>query len=153
MSAPDPDDDTLLGLLRGAVSRFDTPPDALSEANRALFSWRDPDAELATLVSDSRQLSATVRGPAESVFLRFAAGGRAITVEIAPTAGGRHRLIGQLEPGQRGTVEIRRRAEPVVAVECDDLGRFQAEDVGRGPISFRWASAAADPIETPWLLL
>lgn len=48
------EDENLLAELRQAVAKFDPPPSSVTEFTLDLLSWRDPDAELAALIADSR---------------------------------------------------------------------------------------------------
>lgn len=101
-------DEILIAELRRAVARFDPPPADLAALGQSLLSWRDPSAELAALVADSRELSGAVRDGGDQVLLRFDAAGVAITLEAIPDGSGSYSLLGQLEPGEPGTIEVRR---------------------------------------------
>jgi hypothetical protein len=146
-------DDELEAALRRAAQLFDPIPPGLSETNVTLLSWRDPDAELAALVADSRELASTVRGDT-SVVLQFGAGATASTIEIGRGPGAAYRLIGQVEPASGGVVEVRGAAGSL-RLTCDTSGRFQADELPGGRISLRWTApgSAARPIDTPWLLI
>jgi hypothetical protein len=151
------EDENLLGELRRAVARLDPPPASVTGFTLELLSWRDPDAELAALIADSRDLAGAVRGGKEEVLLRFEAPPYAITLEASPDASGRYRVIGQLEPGVAGRVDIRHGdagpGQNELSVRCDEWGRFEAYPVGSGPISLRWTPDDGRPVRTAWVVL
>jgi hypothetical protein len=151
------DDDNLLAELRQAVAKFDPPPASVFEFTMDLLSWRDPDAELAALIADSRELAGAVRGGKEEVLLRFEASPYAITLEASPDASGRYRVIGQVEPGVAGRVNIRQGdagpGQTELSVRCDEWGRFEAYPVGSGPISLRLTPDDGPPVRTTWVVL
>jgi hypothetical protein len=151
------EEENLLAELRQAVAKFDPPPSSVTEFTLDLLSWRDPDAELAALIADSRELAGAVRGGKEEVLLRFEAPPYAITVEASPDASGRYRVIGQVEPGVPGRVDFRQGdagpGQNELSVRCDEWGRFEAYPVGSGPISLRWTPDDGQPVRTTWVVL
>jgi hypothetical protein len=153
----DDDDEQLLAELRQAVARFDAPPASVTEFTLDLLSWRDPDAELAALIADSRELAGAVRGGKQEVLLRFEATPYAITLDASPDASGRFRVIGQVEPGVGGRVDIRQAdtapGQAELSVACDEWGRFEAYPVGSGPISLRFTPDVGHPVRTTWVVL
>jgi hypothetical protein len=156
--SPGPDEEEgLLAELRQAVAKFDAPPASVTEFTLDLLSWRDPDAELAALIADSRELAGAVRGGKEEVLLRFEAPPYAITLEASPDASGHYRVIGQVEPGVAGRVDIRQGdagpGQNELSVRCDEWGRFEAYPVGSGPISLRWTPDDGHPVRTTWVVL
>jgi hypothetical protein len=150
-------DEQLLAELRQAVAKLDGPPASVTDFTLDLLSWRDPDAELAALIADSRELAGAVRGGKEEVLLRFEASPYAITLEASPDASGRYRLIGQVEPGVGGRVDVRqgdtRPGQAELSVPCDEWGRFEAYPVGSGPISLRFTPDEGHPVRTTWVVL
>jgi hypothetical protein len=153
----DDSDEQLLAELRQAVAKFDAPSASVTEFTLDLLSWRDPDAELAALIADSRELAGAVRGGKEEVLLRFEAAPYAITVEASPDASGRFRVIGQVEPGVTGRVDIRQGVtgpgQAELSFPCDEWGRFEAYPVGSGPISLRFTPEEGNPVRTTWVVL
>lgn len=153
------DDDELLDELRTAVARFDPMPALLSTLPHTLLSWRNPDAELADLVADSRELAGAVRSGNEEVLLRFEAAPYAVTVEVSPDGQGQYRLLGQVEPGGPGAVHLHQvdasTANPPVSVRCDEFGRFEVHPVTAGPFSLSWSpdDPSQRPLFTTWVLL
>jgi hypothetical protein len=146
-------DDELLGELRQAVSAADPAPADLASFANSLLAWRDPEAALAVLVADSRQLAGAVRGDTE-VILRYEGNGIEISVQFSPAGRGLHRLVGQVEPATAGRVEVRRPAGPS-QVTADEYGRFVVDGLRPGPISLRWApyDSAVPSVTTAWHLL
>jgi hypothetical protein len=153
----DIDDEALLSELRHSVARFDPPPAATAAFALGVVSWRDPDAELAALVADSRDLAGAVRGDDREVLLRFEVSPYAITLEASPDASGQYRVIGQVEPGVQGRVEIRQGdpgpGDGELSVHCDEWGRFEAYPVAPGPLSLRLTPDSGSPVRTTWVVL
>lgn len=141
----------LMGRLRTLGRRIDPPPPAVTAAARAAFEWRTVDTELAELTYDSwvddREL-AGVRSSGGSRQLTFEAPG--VTVEVEMGGGVAPRLVGQVFPAHRGTIELRHRAG-VITLAVDDLGRFAAPQLPAGPVSLRCTAVAASPVETEWV--
>jgi hypothetical protein len=150
-TGPIPADDELLAELSAVLNRSDPVPDAVRALSRSLLSWRDPDAELAELLADSRRQDQLVRGDTD-VLLHFRAGAVEITVQLTPAGDGLHRLVGQVEPPGPGTVEIRRAAGRS-QVAADAQGRFAADRLPSGPLSLRWLPDGDGLVDTPWHLL
>jgi hypothetical protein len=154
---PSTDDEGLLTQLRLAAARWDPPPAGLAGFLPALLTWRDADAELAALVADSRELAGAVRGGQQDVLLRFEAPPFAITFEASPDASGQYRVIGHIQPGGRGEVQVLQ-GEPGpkerdLLVSCDEWGRFEAYPVAPGPVSLRLTPEAGQPVRTAWVVL
>ena len=155
------DDTALEEELRGLAARLDPVPERLIEAAIDAYAWRTVDTELAELVFDSladREAAALVRGPQQERLLSFQASDLTIEVEVT-AAGPARRLIGQLIPPQRASVEIRHQAD-VITLESDDFGRFVAESVPAGPVRLRCglppdqdpaAGGARSPVVTDWV--
>jgi hypothetical protein len=151
------DDESLLGELRIAAARYDPPPALAPSFLEGLLTWRDPDAELAALVADSRELAGAVRGAQDEVLLRFEAPPFAITFEASVDASGQYRVIGHVQPGGPGDVEVLQGdpgpRERELLVRCDEWGRFEAYPVAPGPISLRLTPEAGPPVHTAWVVL
>jgi len=141
--------------LRRAAAHFDPVPRELLQAAADAFDWRAIDAELAELVFDSlvdHDELALVRGPLDRRLLSFHAGGMTIDLEVTSTSTSCG-LVGQLVPPQQASVEIRTGTD-VITVEADELGRFSAGPVPKGPLSLRCAAARAGPgtaVVTEWV--
>lgn len=144
------DDEQLLVELRAALDGVDPVPESVSAAARDAFAWRTIDAELAALSYDSllddKELSG-VRSGSAARMLTFEADELTVEIEVE-----RGRLIGQLVPPQPGDVEVRHSGGSL-SVRADDLGRFVAEGVPRGPFSLRCRTVGAIAIVTDWIVL
>ena len=129
-------DDELLGMLGDLLRRVDPMPDTVREAASASLSWRDPDSQLAMLISDSEaeQLT-TVRGAAPRL-LTFEVGERSVDLEVTSEAR-QARLVGQLMPNGAATVTIQH-GNGTSEVEADALGRFVVSDVASGLVRICW---------------
>ena len=129
-------DDELLGMLGDLLRRVDPMPETVREAASASLSWRDPDSQLAMLISDSEaeQLT-TVRGAAPRL-LTFEVGERSVDLEVTSEAR-QARLVGQLMPNGAATVTIQH-GDGTSEVEADALGRFVVSDVASGLVRICW---------------
>ncbi|HEX9855342.1 MAG TPA: hypothetical protein VGC47_08515 [Acidimicrobiia bacterium] len=145
-------EDRLLAELAGALHDVDPVPDAVIEAAKVSYTWRTVDAELAELVYDSAAADlAGVRGGEGTRQVTFRAPG--IEIEVAVVAEGARRIIGQLVPPQRASVELRFQSDSVTT-ESDDLGRFTFDEVPIGPISLRCTLGDGESVvQTDWMLL
>lgn len=145
-------EEALLVRLGSVFETVDPVPFAAQEAAVQSLSWRDPDAALAELVLDSLTAPATIRtrpatGPR---LLTFAAGELSIEVEVADL-GDSCRLLGQVVPPQPAEVEVRWKGGHV-SVVADELGRFSAGPVPRGPISLACSlSNRVHRVVTSWV--
>jgi hypothetical protein len=152
----DPADEQLLEELRRAASQFDPPPPAVLAAARSSLTWRTIDAELATLVFDSRidRPVTAVRGGEGPRLMTFSSPSLNIEVEVAKL-GSRRQLVGQLVPPQVAEIEVHH-ATGTIPVQADQLGRFRAEEIGSGPVRLHCRLAAApsaQPVVTEWVPL
>jgi hypothetical protein len=151
------EDERLMGELRTAAAHCDPPPSHLTELLGGLLTWRDPDAELAELAADSRQLAGSVRAGPADILVRFEASRLRVTFEAGPDISGQFRLVGQVEPGEAGEVTVVRAGSPEGAgettVQCDQAGRFEVYPVGAGPVSLRLTMASGATVRTAWTVL
>lgn len=153
----EPDDTQLEEELRRVVAQVDSVPPVLVEAAVGAFAWRTIDADLAELTFDSQvdhDEAALVRGTQQGRMLSFRASNLTIEVEVTGTGASR-RLVGQLAPPQRASVDIRH-GDGVVTVEADELGRFSADSLQAGPISLRCSPDSATgqpPVVTDWVTI
>jgi hypothetical protein len=148
------EDDRLLTELRGLAARIDPVPEGVLDAARETLAWRTIDAELAELTYDSvldDARVAAVRSGEESRLLTFEVPSLTVELEVVGE-GERRQLNGQIVPAGAGRVEIRH-TSGVIEVEADDLGRFAAGDVPRGPLSLRLHLEGAPPVTTDWVTL
>ncbi len=154
----EPDDTGLEEELRRVVAQVDSVPAVLLEEAEGALAWRTIDADLAELAFDSlvdQDEAALVRGIQQGRMLSFRASSLTIEVEVTGTRASR-RLVGQLVPARRGSVDIRQ-GESVVTVEADELGRFSADSLQAGPISLRCrlldSAEAQRPVVTDWITI
>jgi hypothetical protein len=153
----EPDDTELEEELRRIVAQVDPVPPGLLGAAVGAFAWRTIDADLAELVFDSlvdHDEAALVRGSGQGRMLSFRASSLTIDVEMTGTGDSR-KLVGQLLPPQRASVDIRQ-GDHVVTIEADELGRFSAGPLQAGPISLRCrpgAETVQPPVVTDWVAI
>lgn len=146
------DDDLLAGDLAAALAEARDVPADVPRVGRGLFAWRDVDAELAELVTDSadaRDAGVAVRDegdPGRSLVFATPALTLVAEVESDPPA-----LRGQVVAGDAGelpdlvTIE-RPGAEPVDA-EVDGVGYFAVVPFAAGtPYRLRCGG-----LLTPWV--
>ncbi|WP_188193339.1 hypothetical protein [Nonomuraea sp. SYSU D8015] len=140
-------DDRLLAALRDAARAAAAVPPELVEAGKAVFTWRDPDAELAALVYDSAyddDLVPVTRGGARTLI--FEAGGEfTIEVEVGPDV-----LVGQLVPPCPGTVERQLPDGDVINAPMDDAGGFALRPAPTGVFRLRCISGD-QVLTTAWV--
>jgi hypothetical protein len=161
--APD-DDDRLLRRLGTIAEVVDPVPDHVLAAGRALFAFRDPDAELLTAVAvDSDRLEA-VRGTAPTSRMHFFQFDH-LSIDLEVTSDGdRCGLVGVLVdegPGAAGTPGLERSglADASVTVDTpaaafttalDADGRFTVTGVPRGVARITLWRADRTRLATPW---
>lgn len=142
-------DDALEAELRAVVGQLEPLPASVVEAARAAFTLRDLDAELAELVTDSRDEGlAGVRGASGMRLLTWSWGDLTVDVELR-TASGRLSVVGQLAgaPVQSLVVQAEDRS---AEVEVDELDRFEAVLAAR---RLRLHLRLGDrTVVTPWVL-
>lgn len=147
----DYDDSVLLAELAAVVTAaYPVPPAVVHDADASYF-LRSPESDIAPLTYDSvvdDELVGVRRGRSSSRHLTFEAGDASIGVEVFEE----RRLVGQVVPPPgTGTVEMRH-ADGSVTVGVDDLGRFVAERVPTGPVSFRWRGGEGSVV-TDWVVM
>src|SRR4051794_29750653 len=120
--------DELGEALRTVLAAADPVPDSARRAAHDAWEWRDVDAALAALTSDSltEPVGATTRGPPPRL-LTFESG--AITIDLEVTADGdRARVLGQLTPGRAADVTVVW-AGGSKTVGSDERGRFTVDNL------------------------
>ncbi len=146
-----PDDDALLRELADALAEG-AGDDDLARVGREVWAWRDPDHQLAELVSDTAEsrLASGVRGPGSLRVLRFDSG--EVSVEVEQVDG---RLQGlAISPGAT-TIELHNRAERLGTAAVDATGWFEltlpAELRGRAElVRLRLLDVAGTQTWTAW---
>jgi hypothetical protein len=153
MSGSELDDDALVARLRRLAAEADPMPDEVRAAALLALATRDLDGELAQLIGDSLETEAfeAVRAdPGAGRLLTFAGGGVQVDLEVA-ASGPQVSLIGQLTGADRAGCALERAGGPTEPLDVDDLGRFLAGPLDRGPIRLRLRSAAGAPVLTAWV--
>jgi hypothetical protein len=146
------EDEQLLVALRQAVrARESVPTDFVTTAKNA-FAWHNIDAELAQLTYDSiRDLDLMANTRAETASIRALTFTSAhLTIEVEVTADS---LIGQVVPGQPGTIKVQPKVGAETAVTADEIGLFAIEPIPSG--SFRLHCRTDTGVEalTGWISL
>lgn len=145
------DDDRLLAQLRAGLAESDTVPSDVTAFAKAAYSWKTIDADLAELDFDSieEDLPAGVRSSATARMISFQVGQWMLDVEYDETSG---RLLGQISPESDYTVELHT-AGALFSVASDEIGRFEADGISRGPLSMVLRLSGGDVIKTQWVIL
>ena len=141
-------DEVLLARLRQAAVD-DPPPPLVLEAAKAAFVMRTLDAELATLIADSRETVGAVRGPADTRLLVFEAASLTVDLQVTPRGDRRH-LVGQVTPAAGpASVDTPGGVRPL---ELDSYGRFVSDEVPAGPVRLHFGTDGR-PVATAWTML
>jgi hypothetical protein len=147
--------DPLWQELAAVVRTADPVSPELLRIGRDSFTWRTIEAELAELAFDSIGHALTgVRGSPPQRQLTFEAPSLTLEIEVS-AEGEQRRLLGQLVPPQPARVLIRHQ-DGIVAVEADEAGRFQVDDLPAGPGSLRChlgGGSGGAPVVTDWVTL
>lgn len=149
----DSDDSVLLAELAAVLAAaYPVPPGVVHDADMS-YRRRSPESDIAPLTYDSvvdDELVGVRRGRSSSRHLTFEAGDTSIGVEVFEE----RRLVGQVLPSPRtGALEMRH-AHGSVTIDLDDLGRFVAEGVPTGPVSFRWRVGEGEgSVVTDWVVM
>lgn len=115
-------DDELGAQVRRMLAEVDPVPQAALDAASAAFGWRNIDAELATLTSDTLLVEVTgVRGTPPRL-LSFTAGEVSIDLEVT-AEDETVRVLGQLMPQQPAEVTVEH-AGGGLSTTADPMGRF-----------------------------
>lgn len=144
-------DNEILDILRRGLRQSDPVPSTVSEFAAALFTWRDIDAELAELTFDSvgEEAPVGVRSASTARMLSFEVGKWTIDLEYNPATG---LLMGSVSPVSPFTVELHSRGARF-AMELDEMGRFEFDDVEGGPASLVFRSTDGEVMKTSWIVL
>lgn len=138
--------DELLHELRRAFELLDPPPPALSDAARAAFAFRDPDASLAELTRESTPAGAGLRG--SSRLLTFT--GDDVTVELQVSPAGPVRVLtGRLSPARPATLRVRH-SQGETRIRVDGGGHFIAAGIPSGQVMLHFTLPDATTVVTSW---
>lgn len=146
--------DELWSRLSGLTSRMDPVPVAVIAAAKHSLAWRDPDAQLAELLDRPALETAAVRGGEGPQLFTFGVGDLTIELEVDAGPHGAQ-LVGQLVPPQQAGITVDH-ARGTVNVEADQLGRFLATGITRGPVRLTCAfgqDGTHRTVQTAWTLI
>ncbi len=149
----EPDDAVLEEQLRQIIERLDPVPERLLAAAKDCYTWRTVDSDLAELVFDSmaEDHGVLVRGADPPRLLSFEAHDLTVDIEVSGSGSAR-RIIGQLAPPQRSTIQIRQ-GRDAAQLETDELGRFTGP-LRDGPFSLLCTGAEGSlPVVTDWITI
>lgn len=151
MSEISDNDTEIIAKLRRGLEQTDPVPENVSEFARALWSWRDIDAELVELSFDSADepTPSGVRSSGTSRIVSFETGDLELDIEYHPDTAV---LMGQLSTQQNFPVELHVDGARF-ASQADELGRFEFEDVRGGPVSLVLSLADGRVVKTTWINL
>jgi hypothetical protein len=145
------DEELVVALRRAVLARESVPADFVAAAKNA-FTWHNIDAELAQLTYDStRDLEPAPSTRAETASIRalaFTSAHLTIELEVTPDS-----LIGQIVPGQPGTIKVQPKVGGEMAVTADEIGLFAIQPIPSG--SFRLHCRTDTGVEalTGWISL
>lgn len=160
MSERDPLDeqDPLLDEVAVMFQLLDPVPDhvmvAAMTAPEVVAAWRDLDAGLLEILADSalQPVSAGMRSGGGPRLVTFgdSADSCTVEVEVGVEPSGTLRLVGLVLPTGPGELEVRHPAG-AKRVPVDELGRFRAEGVPAGPLSFVLHPNGERTATTDWI--
>jgi hypothetical protein len=144
-------DESLIAALRAGLDQSDPVPGDVTAFARAAFTWRDIDAELASLDFDSAESGQDVgvRSSATARMISFQAGQWMLDIEYDEIAG---RLLGVISPEAPFSIDLHT-SGAFFTTESDPSGRFQAEGVSRGPLSMVLRFLDGQVVKTQWVVL
>lgn len=131
MSAAD-DDERLMEQLHEALRAGAAVSDHHRRAAQAAFAWRTIDADLLRLSHDSlvgAQGNVRAAAPVEARVLSFEGRGVRLELELVDAA-----LTGQLLPAQACRVTLQTPQGDAGAIDVDDSGFFEVEQIPSGPV-------------------
>lgn len=140
-----------LAKLRTGLEQSDPAPSTIGEFAKALFGWRDIDAELADLSFDSinDEVPSGVRSTAVGRMISFQAGKWLVDIEYDPASG---HLMGRVSPDSQLTVELHSSGARF-SVESDSSGHFEFDNVNTGPLSLVLHFDDGQTVKTSWVVL
>ena len=144
--------DSILQQLRQSAAIADPVPDTVVRLARTAFAWAGDDTPVAEVVHDSsaQQIASTRSGDAARL-IELTGGDVRVLLEVATTGAGRS-VTGQLHPPQPATLQQRHPEGTTSEIPCDDLGRFELDDLQPGPFSLR-VQLKDRLLTTEWVLL
>jgi hypothetical protein len=141
----------IIAKLRDGLDQSDPMPSDVFEFAKALFTWRDIDAQLAEVAYDSSTDTSLsgVRSTAVARMMSFQAGKWLVDLEYDEPS---TTLMGRVSPDTTFNVELHSRGAHF-SVTSDDAGRFAFEGVSPGPISLVIRIDEGPVIKTSWVIL
>lgn len=119
-----------------------------------IAAWRDLDATLLEILEDtaSQPVASGIRSGGGPRLVTFGDSDDSCTVEVevGVEPSGTLRLVGLVVPTRPGTLEVRNPGG-TQRVPVDELGRFRAEGVPPGPLSFVLHSNGERTATTDWI--
>jgi len=141
------DDEQLLAALREALEADEAVPPEFIELGKNAYAWHNIDAELAQLTYDSidePQAALSMRAEAASIrALTFTSAHLTIELEVSEDS-----VLGQVIPGQSGTIDIEGREGTTATIEADQVGCFLIRPVPDSPFRLRFRTADGSDILT-----
>jgi hypothetical protein len=146
------DDETLLAALRQALRARQAVAPEFIEAGQNAFAWHNIDAELAQLTYDSTRDAAhapSMRAEAASIrALTFTSAHLTIEHEVTQDS-----LLGQIVPGQAGTVMVSSRDGQETTLAADEIGCFSIHPIPAVPFRLQCRAGASVNVVTGWITL
>ena len=142
----------LLERLGAIADIVDPVPDEILEMSRALFAFRDPDAELMQVVELDGDRLAAVRGSAPTSRMHFFEFGElSVDVELTVT-GGTCDVIGVVaDPGgSEGTSVTLDTTAASFTTPTDADGRFELHRIPAGMVRISLERGERAKVVTPW---
>ena len=142
----------LLERLGAIADVIDPVPDHIREMSRALFAFRDPDAELMKVVELDEDRLEAVRGPSPTSRMHFFEFGElSIDVELT-TSGEFCEVIGVVadSAGSEGTSVTLDTVSASFTTVPDAEGRFDVRRVPTGMIRITLERGDRPKVATPW---
>ena len=143
-------DDELMTALAEAVAEGDELTDRRRADAQAAFTWRTVDEELMELLHDSSlEAGAAVRSAGETTerVLSFGVGEITLELELDGDV-----VIGQVLPGQLGTVALQRIDAESRTFATDEAGFFRIQGVTPGLARFV-VTVSNETLTTTWVHL
>jgi hypothetical protein len=146
------DDEQLLAALRQAVRARQAVPREFVVAGQNAFAWHNIDAELAQLTYDSsrdRGYELSVRAEAASIrALSFTSAHLTIELEVTQES-----LVGQIIPGQAGTIVVQPRQGAEMTAAVDEIGCFSIQPVPSAEFRLYCRTVGGTEAQTGWIAL
>ena len=146
------EDAKLLRRIGAMFDHLDPVPDAVVDAARSAFAWREMDSQLDQLIDEEQLVGSATRAHGEHRLLTFEAPGMTVAIE-ATEVGGARKLIGQLVPSGPHHVDLESAAQAgqSLTAPVDHLGRFSLSAVPAGLLRLRCTMPDGTQVVTEWV--